>query len=140
MQKFRNKKVNLNKIELIYATIFFVAGKLLDVFVGSGIALITMLVLMLVFMILLIVFFRQHTYGQDKPLLVALSIYGKSAAYMAVIFTMSNLGGRLTITTIAMFSLIFYAVLSYVFGKKYNEMLNAYLYLCLMGFAIGTWV
>ena len=37
MQKLTNRKVNLDKVELIYATIYLLAGKILDTFVGKGI-------------------------------------------------------------------------------------------------------
>ena len=136
MQKLSNKKVNLNKIELIYASIYLLAGKILDTFIGKGVTVLSMTFLMAVFTILLIVFFRQHAYGQDKPLLTALSIYYKSAAYVSVIFIIGNFHGKDTINVVAWIALIIYGVLSYIFGKKYNEMLNAYLYFVLISFAL----
>jgi hypothetical protein len=128
IQNLTNKKVNLGKIELIYATTYLLAGKMLDIFVGRGIAFLTMNALMIIFTILLIVFFRQHVYGKDRPLLTALSIYYKSMAYVAVIFIMCSYPGKTIFMGAAMFVIIIYAVLSYIYGKKYDEMWNAYLY------------
>jgi hypothetical protein len=135
MKKLANRKEDLNKIELIYATIYLIVGKILDTFVGKGITVLSMFFLLIMFTILLIVFFHQHAYGKDKPLLTALSIYYKSVAYMAVIFIIGNYQGKDPITIIAWIALIIYGVLAYVYGKKYNEMLNAYLYCLLICFA-----
>ena len=135
MQKLTNKKVNLHKIELIYATIYILAGKILDTFAEEGVAMLSMGFLLLIFTVLVVVFFRQHAYGHDKPLLTALSVYYKTMAYSVVIFTLFNLPFRVYILGATMVSIILYMFLSYFFGKKYNEMLNAYLYLCLTGFA-----
>lgn len=135
MQKLTKTKVNLDKFELIYASLYLIAGTILNSFVGNGITLLSMCIMMLVFTILLIVFFRQHVYGQDKPLLTALSIYYKSLSYMVVIFSLFNLPGRIMFTGVVMVSIIIYAVLSCIFGKKYNEVLNAYLYIVMIGFA-----
>ena len=134
MQKLTNRKVNLDKVELIYATIYLLAGKILDTFVGKGITLLSMGVLMFIFTILLIVFFRQHLYAQDKPLLTALSIYYKSAAYVTIIFIIGNFAGQNVISIVALASLVIYGALSYVYGRKYNELLNAYLYMILIVF------
>jgi len=135
IQKLSTKKVNLSRIELIYATTYLLAGKILDTFAERGVAPLVMCILMLFFTILLIVFFRQHVFGQDKPLLTALSIYYKSMAYVAVLFMMCYYPSRVIFIGSAMFSIIIYAILSYIYGKKYNEMLNAYLYLGFMAFA-----
>jgi len=140
MRKFTNKKVNLNKLELISASIYLIVGMTLNTYLVSGIAILTMVSLTLIFIVLLIIFFRQHTYGQDKPLLAALSIYYKSAVYTTIMFTISNWPFGTYIKGATLCSIVIYAVLAYIFGKKYDEMLNAYLYLCLIGFVSGVYL
>ena len=140
MEKTKNKFGILEKIELISALVYIIAGGLLNTFVGLGVSLLTMSILMLVFTVLLIVFFRQHTYGQDKPLLTALSIYYKSVAYVTIIFTMSNLPGKDTVTVVAIASMLIYGILAYFNGKKYYQMLNAYLYLHLIASVRIWWI
>ena len=135
MQKLINKKVNLSKIELIYAPIYLIVGKILNTYAEKGISFFVMCILMVVFTALLIVFFRQHAYGQDKPLLTALSVYYKSMAYMVVIITLFNYPGRIMFQGATAFSIIIYMLLSYIYGKKNNEMLNAYLYIVFLSFA-----
>jgi len=140
MQKSTNKKVNLNKIELICVTIYLLFGMLSFKYAGDGIAVGIMSLMMTVFSILLILFFRQHTYGQDKPWLTVISLYYKSTTYLAIILAMANFPFRTYMIGAAMFSTIIYAVLAFFFGKKYDEMLNAYLYLCLVGFVSGVYL
>jgi predicted membrane protein len=115
-------------VELVFAFIYFITGKTVDKMLGKGIAALSMALVLTIFTIFLIIYFRQHTYGQDKPLLTALSIYYKSLAYVVVLFYICNFSGKDTTMLVAMISLILYGVLSYIHGKKYNEMLNAYLY------------
>jgi len=140
MQKSTNKKINLNKIELISITIYLLTGMILSTFVGIVVSILSMCFMMMVFFILLIIFFRQHTFGQNKPLLTVLSIYYKSAAYSAIMLTISNLPFATYMKGAALCSIVIYAVLAYIFGKKYDEMLNAYLYLCLVGFVSGVYL
>jgi hypothetical protein len=128
IQKLTPKTVNLYKIELIYASIYLLAGKILDTFVGKGITVLSMSFLTTILTILLIIFFRQHAYGQEKPMLAVLSIYYKSAVYVAIIFIIGNFHGKDSILVVAGIALIVYGILSYIFGKKYNEILSAYLY------------
>jgi len=129
IQKLTLKKVNLNKIELIYASIYLLAGKILDIFVGKGITILSMFFLMTIFTILLIIFFRQHAYGQEKPILTTLSLFYKSAVYVVIIYIIGGFHGKDSITLVTLIALITYGILSYIFGKKYNEILSAYLYL-----------
>ena len=135
IQKLTPQKVNLYKIELIYASIYLLAGKILDIFVGKGITILAMSFLMTIFTVLLIIFFRQHAYGEEKPLLTALSIFYKSVAYVTIIYIIGNFHGKDSIKVVELIALITYGILSYIFGKKYNEMLSAYLYLQLIGIA-----
>jgi len=135
IQKLTHKKVNLYKIELIYASIYLLAGKILDIFVGKGITILAMSFLTTIFTILLIIFFRQHAYGEEKPLLTALSIYYKSVAYVTIIYIIGNFHGKDPITLVAWVALLTYGILSYIFGKKYNEILSAYLYFQLIALA-----
>ena len=128
IQNLISKKVNLGKVELIYAVTYFLIGKILASLAGEGYALLAMGILIFIFTILLIVFFRQHVYAQDKPLLAALSIYYKSTVYCATSFIMCNLPMKNYFLGTTLILMIFYMVLSYIFGKKYNEMLIAYLY------------
>jgi len=130
MQITKNK-TSLNKLELIYATIYIFSGMMISKLMGVGISIIVMTILLAFFTVLLIIFFRQHTYGQDKPLLTTLSIYYKTVVYLVIMFTMCNLPGRIYFSAAVLFSTVIYAALAYIFGKKYDEVLNAYLYLCL---------
>jgi len=140
IRKLSNKKVNLNKLELISASIYLIVGMTFNTYLGSGIAILTMGSLASIFTILLIIFFRQQTFGQNKPLLTVLSIYYKSAAYSAIMLTISNLPFATYMKGATLCSIVIYAVLAYIFGKKYDEMLNAYLYLCLVGFVSGVYL
>ena len=128
MSKISNKIINLNKVELVFALTYFIIGKTLDTMFGKGIAALSKALVLTIFTIFLIIYFRQHTYGQDKPLLTALSIYYKSLAYVVVLFYICNFSVKNAAMIVAMISLIVYSVLSYILGKKYNEMLSAYLY------------
>jgi len=119
------------KIELISAILYLVTGKLLYTFVGKGISTMTLILWMFVFTILLIVFAKRHVYRQDKPLLTALSVYYKSLAYVVIIFTMCNWQGKDTLSVVMIVSIVVYMVLSYINRKQYDQMLNAYLYLCM---------
>ena len=134
VQQIINKKVNLNKFELIYASIYFLTGKILNTFAGSGVTFLIMCTLMIIFMILLIVFFKQHVYSQDKPLLTVLSIYYKTMAYVVIIFIIFNFSGKIMFQGSALFSIIFYILLSFIYGNKQSEALNAYLYLIFVVF------
>jgi len=135
MRSLIKKKVNLDRIELLYASIYFLAGKILNAIAGKEVTLLVMCSLMIVFTILLIVFFRQHIYGQDKPLLTALSIYYKSMAYVCVVFTIFNFPGRIMFLGITVLSIIIYGVFSYFIYKKENyPILNPWLYLVFIGF------
>jgi len=135
IQKLKTKEGILDKIELILASTYLVVGKLLEVFAGKGIAILASTILMLVFIILIIIFFRQHIYGKEKTLLTVLSIYYKSMAYTTVIFALGNLPGKYSLAVVTMASLFVYAILSCFNGKQYSQVLNAYLYLLLISFA-----
>jgi len=119
----------LETVELISAIVYLITGKLLCTFVSSGYALLALSILMLIFTVLLFVLMKHHVYRYDKPLLTALSIYYKNMIYMTVIFNMCYLPGKMTISAIAMASIVLYMVLAYFNGKQYYQMLNAYLYL-----------
>ena len=137
MKKINKIKVKLNNIELICASIFLLVKMIFNKY---EFAFLTMSILTIIIVILLIIFFRQHTYGQEKPLLTALSIYYKTMAYSAVLFSTYSYPIRVTCLGILMLSVILYVVLSYVYGKKYNEMLNAYLYLCLASYGYAWYI
>jgi len=47
---------------------------------------------------------------------------------VAIIYIIGNFQGKDSVTVVALIALITYGILSYVFGKKYNEILSAYLY------------
>ena len=127
------KKIGvLEKIELISALICICTGTLVGGFLGVSISLLVLFVLMAIVTVLLIVFARKHVYWQDKPLLTVLSIYYKSVVYVDIIFIMGDFPGTDIIRIATMASILLYIVLSYFNGKKYYQMLNAYLYLNLI--------
>ena len=125
----------LEKMELISAIVYLSVGKVLHTFVGTGIATLTLCILMCVFTILLLVFMKYHVYRYDKPLLTVFSIYYKSLVYVVVIFSMTNFPGNDILTGTAMISTLIYMLLSYINGKQYYQILNAYLYLSMASVA-----
>ena len=133
MEENRKKFGILGKMELISAIGYLCTGLVLPTFVGGGIVSLTLCLWMVIFTILLIIFMKHHVYRKDKPLLTALSIYYKSLVYVLIIFNISGYQGTMYILGIAMVSIIIYMILSYINGKQYSQMLNAYLYLCMMG-------
>lgn len=131
-----SKKIGLlEKIELIAAFICICTMSLVYSFLGERVSLPIMLVLMIAVTVLLIIFARQHVYWQDKPLLTVFSIYYKSVAYVTIFFTMGHFAATDIITGFAIVTMALYIVLAYFNGKKYDQMLNAYLYLNLITIA-----
>ena len=137
MKKNTKKFGILETIELISIFIYIVAGMTLTTFMGVGIAGITLFLLMLAFTVLLIVFRKRHVYAQEKPLMMAFSIYYKSLTYVVIMFNFCDFSGQNILTAVGLGAMIIYMVLSYIFGKKYYQMLNAYLYLSILGFGQG---
>lgn len=129
---FTRKIGILGTIELMSALICIYTGTLICGYLGTSISSLIMCVLMAIIPILLIIFARQHVYWHDKPLLTVLSIYYKSVAYVTIIFVLINLPGKDFIKVSTYIIILLYIVLSYFNGKKYYQMLNAYLYLNLI--------
>ena len=135
MQKTTNRFGILETIELIFVFVYLITGKLLYTFVTKEIVGLVLIVLTSVFIVLLLIFMKYHSYRREKPLLTAFSIYYKSLIYIVVIFTACNYPGKDFFTVMAMVSIVLYMVLSYINGKQYYQMLNAYLYLQIACFA-----
>jgi len=131
IKKLKTKEGILDWIELTSALVFLTVGKILFTFAGDSIAILVLTVLMLAFVILLIVFFRQHIYGNEKPLLTVLSIYYKSLTYLMIIICYGNLPGKYHMAVVLFISLVIYSVLHYVYGKRNNQNLNPYCYFLL---------
>jgi hypothetical protein len=135
MEQTQKKLKTLDIIELSFAIFFVAIGKLLEALRHQGFALISMIVVMMVFTILLVIFVRQHIYWKTKPLLTVFSIYYKSTAYVSVLFAMMKFSGNDVLTVVAMASMITYGILSYFNGKQSGQILNAYLYATLISMA-----
>ncbi|MCL2313075.1 MAG: hypothetical protein FWC41_11455, partial [Firmicutes bacterium] len=120
LQKLKTKKGLLHIIELIFALLFIIPVRLIEHYIGIGVAIEVSAILLLLFVILLIIFFKQHPFGIDKPLLTALSIYYKSVTYVTIIFITGNFPGRVYIDAVAVISMIVYAVFSYLYGRRNN--------------------
>jgi len=70
IQKLSRKTVNLYKIELIYASIYLLAGKILDILIGKGITILSTSFLTTFFTILLIIFFVNIHMGKKNQYLL----------------------------------------------------------------------
>jgi len=127
----------LETIELISALIYLSSGLLLATFVSTARAGVTMGLLMIVFIVLLFVFMKHHVYKQDKILMTLFSIYYKSEIYSVILLFICNFipesAKDFLFVGTAVITLI-YIILSYVFGRQYYQILNAFLYLCMLGF------
>jgi uncharacterized membrane protein (UPF0136 family) len=116
----------LDMIEFVSALVFITAGKLLEQLSGKGISTFVMGIILLIFTILLIIYSREQIFCSNKPLLTVLSIFYKTVAYVAIIFIMGNYAGKNPITVFAIFLFLLYSIFSYIYGKHYYQMLNAY--------------
>jgi hypothetical protein len=133
--KIKKRIEPLGKVEIISAFVYICTGYLLYTLAGQGISAIALSLLLIVFTILLIVYVRQHVYWDEKPWLAVFSIFCKTLVYVAFIFNMCKYPGRDILTIMPTILLVIYAVLAYIHGKQYSQMLNAYAYLCMISFA-----
>jgi len=134
MKKIINKLGILEKIEIVSAIVYLSTWLLFSLFVGIGIAAAILCLLTLIFTILLFVFMKYHVYRKDKILMTLFSIYCKSYIYTAIYVITLDLRGKDFIFIASIVVMVIYAILAYFYGKKYNQMLNAFMYICMVVF------
>jgi CDP-diglyceride synthetase len=128
----------LKRIELISILVYIAVGILFKIFSGVPLTLLLLTLLTFTFLTLMIVFRKHHIYIKEKPLMTAFSIYYKTLVYIVIMFNFCDLhSGRNLLVFTAMISAIIYSIFAYFFGKKYNEILNAYLYVAILGIGRG---
>jgi len=137
-EKTKAKEGLIDKVELIYSSLYFLVGLMLQkIFGAGGIFTIIMTFSMIVYMILLIIYAKDHVYWDSKRLLTVLSIFYKNFAYLTVIFVICNYPFKDIFMGITLGLIILYIILSYFNGKRYGQMLNAYLYLTLVSISLA---